>query len=199
MRKKVFTLIFATVLTGGKLFAHCQMPCGIYHDEIPYNRINQYVETIYKGISILDDNKFASIKEKNEYVRWIIQKDTSSDEVAAIITKYFLQQKIKPDEPDSVKKLVSAHKLLFGLVEIKQNINIESVKSFSAEWEKFKEMFHRAGYEKEIAKMRRAKELKKFQERQAQASKDHSHSHDDDHDDHDHSHSHDDHDDDHDH
>src|SRR5947207_1435893 len=113
MKKKIFIGILAAGLCHiGLIQAHCQMPCGIYHDDMVFDQIDQYVETMYKGISVLDDNKFANVKDKNEFVRWIIQKEKASDEAAALITEYFLQQKIKPNEEDTVKKLTAAHKLL---------------------------------------------------------------------------------------
>ncbi len=79
------------------LEAHCQMPCGIYHDDMVYDQIDQYTETMYKGIAVMIDSKFETAKERNEFVRWTIQKEEASDEVASIFTKYFLQQKIKPE------------------------------------------------------------------------------------------------------
>lgn len=135
------------LLSQSNLSAHCQMPCGIYHDDMVYDQIDQYVETVYKGITVLNESKFTTPKERNEFVRWVNEKETSSNEAANLITVYFLQQKIKPGEDDTVKRITSAHKLLFLLVAIKQNTDLEYVKQFNEEWEKFKLMFHREGYE----------------------------------------------------
>lgn len=135
------------LLAQSNLSAHCQMPCGIYHDDMVYDQIDQYVETVYKGITVLNESKFTTPKERNEFVRWVNEKETSSNEAANLITVYFLQQKIKPGEDDTVKRITSAHKLLFLLVAIKQNSDLEYVKQFNEEWEKFKLMFHREGYE----------------------------------------------------
>lgn len=147
------------------LAAHCQMPCGIYHDNMVYDRIDQYVETVYKGVYVLNDSKFSTVKDKNEFVRWVMQKEKASNEVAELILTYFLQQKTKPDEADTVKRLVSAHKLLFLLVAIKQNADLETIKEFNAEWEKFKLMFHREGYECEMGK-KEFEQLQKLREEQ---------------------------------
>ena len=136
------------------LSAHCQMPCGIYHDDMVYDQIDQYTETMYKGISVMNDTKFQTAKERNEFVRWTIQKEEASDEVASLLTKYFMQQKIKPGEPDTGKRLDSLHKMLFLLVAIKQNVDLEFVKEFTEEWERFKLMFHREGYECQIEQMK---------------------------------------------
>jgi nickel superoxide dismutase len=135
------------LLSQSNLSAHCQMPCGIYHDDMVYDQIDQFVETVYKGISVLNESKFATVKDRNEFARWVAEKESSCCETANLITVYFLQQKIKPGEDDTVKRLTSAHKLLFLLVAIKQNPDLEYVKQFNEEWEKFKLMFHRQGYE----------------------------------------------------
>lgn len=136
------------------LHSHCQMPCGIYHDDMVFDQIDQYVETMVKCFTVLNDSKFATIQERNEFIRWILNKDKMSDEVAQFITSYFLQQKIKPGEPDSVKRLVSAHKLLVDLVLIKQTVDKQYVLNFSDEWEKFKLMFHVEGYECKMEKIK---------------------------------------------
>ena len=143
------------------------MPCGIYHDDMVFDQIDQYVETMYKGITVMNENKFSTVKEKNEFTRWVIQKESATGEAANLIVAYFLQQKIKPGEDDTTKRMLSAHKLLFLLVQIKQNADVQFVETFNNEWEKFKLMFHREGYECEMEKAK----MKKIaaQEKEARA------------------------------
>lgn len=139
--------------------AHCQMPCGIYHDDIVFNRIDQYIETIYKGISVMNNSKFSDVREKNEFMRWVIQKEESSNETASLLTKYFLQQKIAEGKDEgTIKKLQSVHKLLLLLVAIKQNSELKFLNDFSKEWDSFKLMFHLEDYECEMENLRRKKD-----------------------------------------
>lgn len=134
-------MIFVPFLLGlGQLSGHCQMPCGIYDDQMVYDQINQYYLTMFKGVKALKNNKFQTDEEKNHFVRWVMTKDRLSDEVAMVITTYFLQQKILPIE-DNTELLKSLHRLLFLLVAIKQNVDINIVKDFGKEWEKFKTSF----------------------------------------------------------
>lgn len=192
MKKLIFCF-----LSPLSLIAHCQMPCGIYHDNMVYDQIDQYVETMYKGITVLNDNKFSSVKERNEFARWVYEKEHETKDAADLILRYFLQQKIKPGEADTVKRLTSAHKLLFLMVAIKQGVDLETVKEFNAEWERFKLMFHREGYECEMEKkeFKQLNELREAQSKKAREedAKEHPHDHDHDHDhphDHDHDHKH---------
>lgn len=157
------SLHFVSLLDG-----HCQMPCGIYHDDMVYDQIDQYSETMYKGIAVMLDSKFQTVKERNEFIRWTMLKEEASNDVATLLTTYFLQQKIKPGEPDTPKRIESVHRLLFLLVAIKQNADLEFVKEFTEEWEKFKLMFHREGYECKIEqiKLKEIEEKKKAAEHQ---------------------------------
>lgn len=166
--------IALSLLTSPLLYSHCQMPCGIYHDDMVFDQIDQYIETMVKCVSILNENKFDSLQSKNECVRWILSKEKMSNETADLICTYFLQQKIKPDEPDTVKRLVAAHKLLADLVLIKQTAEPKYIQNFSDEWEKFKLMFHVEGYECKMEKVK----LTEWGEKKAASEKEHQHLHD---------------------
>lgn len=176
MKKIKFAVaLLALAFCRADLNAHCQMPCGIYHDDMVYDQIDQYVETMYKGVSVLKNSKFSDVRERNEFVRWVLQKEKASDDVAMLLTQYFLQQKIKAGEPDTAKRLVAVHNLLFDLVCIKQNADLKFVEDFSTEWEKFKLMFHREGYECDMEKIRLKQDEMK---RKALEEHEHDHEHD---------------------
>lgn len=168
----MFLITIASLcLAKAQLYGHCQMPCGIYHDEMVYDQIDQYAETMYKAISEINASKFETPKERNQFVRWVYQKETQSNEIANLITTYFIQQKIKPDEEDTTTKTLLAQKLLFLLVQIKQNTEVKLVHEFMEEWEKFKHLFHRAGYECRIEMLKVKKweqESEKLKEKAAQ-------------------------------
>lgn len=197
LKRLFFCGVLITLCYQTHLSAHCQMPCGIYHDDMVFDQIDQYIETMVKGVSVLNENKFNNLQERNEFVRWIMQKENASNETADLITTFFLQQKIKPGEEDTPKRVLSAHKLLFLLVQIKQTADFKVLNDFYEEWEKFKLMFHIEGYK---CKMEQVK-LKKWAEKNkgiqaspsigsSNHSDDHEHDDDHDHDDHDHDHPH---------
>lgn len=146
--------IALSLLAAPLLHSHCQMPCGIYHDDMVFDQIDQYVETMVKGVTVLSENKNDSCSEKNTFIRWVIQKENMSNETAQLLTSYFLQQKIKADEDDTVKRVCSVHKMLCYLVTIKQTCDMKYVQAFSDEWDKFKLMFHVEGYECKMEKIK---------------------------------------------
>lgn len=184
MKKLFLPTIISLFITQAQLTAHCQMPCGIYHDDMVYDQIDQYAETMYKAMSELNSNKFETVKERAQFVRWVLAKEKQSCEAADLLTTYFLQQKIKPGEEDTKEKTLLAQKLLFLMVQIKQNTDIKLVYDFMDDWEKFKHMFHREGYECRIEKIKLKKwaqereELMKQEEQKKQDNdKEHDHTH----------------------
>lgn len=162
MARSLLILFFSMISLS--CFAHCQMPCGIYNDAMIYDKIDEYVETMVKAIFKIRDNKFSSPFERNELVRWVMTKDRMSDEAAEIITSYFLQQKIKPGEKDTLKYIESAHKLLFLIVTIKQTTDFQALSSFAEEWDRFKLMFHIEDYDCRMT-TRKMKELMERQQK----------------------------------
>jgi nickel superoxide dismutase len=180
--KKIWLLTLALLIcwVEEKVMSHCQMPCGIYHDEMVFSEIDQYVETMVKAMSMLNEGKFDTVQDRNTFVRWVMQKEESSDHISHLISTYFLQQKIKPGEDDTLKKLVSAHRLLCSTVAIKQHTDLKIVDEFAGEWEKFKLMFHVEGYACKVEMLRiKAREAK--QKALEEAHHDHDYDHDHDH------------------
>lgn len=139
MRFYLFALCAAFTLS---LHAHCQMPCGIYHDQMIYDQVNQYYETMYKANMALKNNKLQTVEDYNQFVRWIMSKDHQSDEIANLLCTYFLMQKIKPGEEESAELVTSIHKLLHLIVGIKQTVGMNCVTDFGKEWDHFKFLFH---------------------------------------------------------
>lgn len=179
MKSRLLIIVLGFVcLLQGTLSAHCQMPCGVYHDEMVFSEIDQYIETMFKGMTVINANEFKTVQDHNEFVRWVIEKDRESNRIAEVISIYFLQQKIKPGEEDTTKRLVSAHNLLFLLVKIKQTADRNIVDQFADEWEKFKLMFHVEGYACKIEMLKQRNREKADQQGQAAPVPDHEHDHD---------------------
>lgn len=141
--KPYLWMFYLTLFFKAAVFAHCQMPCGIYHDQMIYDKVDEFHETMFKGISALKHNSFSSLEDKNQFIRWVNLKEKMCDETALILTEYFLQQKVKPGTDEDTQEMVHVlHNLLFLLVQIKQNVDLDIVKQFGKEWEHFKYLFH---------------------------------------------------------
>jgi nickel superoxide dismutase len=192
MLKKLLVGVMLGICCQLQLIAHCQMPCGIYHDEMVFDQIDQFIETTVKAISVMEDNPFSTVQDRNAFVRWVTQKDKGADEIALLITTYFLQQKIKPGEEDTTKRVLSAHQLLFYLVQIKQTVDLKVLNDFYQEWERFKLMFHIEGYKCKVSQTKLKKWVEKRDQMLDQQTQGGSlNRNEDEHHDHDHEHDHD--------
>ncbi len=113
-------------------FAHCQIPCGIYDDPARFTQLRENVTTIEKSMKLIEELSKDPSHHANQIVRWVINKDTHADELAEIVTKYFLQQRIKHPESnegaewnDYVKKLTLCHGMLVASMKAKQTTNLD--------------------------------------------------------------------------
>jgi len=126
----LITLIFVPVLVN----AHCEIPCGIYGDEMRFDMISEHIATIEKSMTMI--NKLSAEKEidYNQLIRWVDNKETHADHIQEIVSQYFLTQRVKPvDKNDKTKLLVYqqqlelCHQLLILSMKAKQSTDIEIV------------------------------------------------------------------------
>ena len=117
-----FILVFAV-----QAFAHCEIPCGIYDDEMRIDMINEHIATIEKSMNQIIALEKAKDHHSNQLVRWIMNKEHHADEIQEIVTQYFLTQRIKPDTKDYEKKLGSLHQMLVYSMKCKQTADLNHV------------------------------------------------------------------------
>jgi nickel superoxide dismutase len=143
-RKKVLGTAFAlgvvtvaAVLSFPQvIFAHCQIPCGIYDDPARFTELREHITTIEKGMNEIKTLSAEPVDNANQLVRWVANKDDHADQFAGIITYYFLQQRIKTPEGDDaaanetyVNHLTLCHKMLVTTMKCKQTIDLENPKA----------------------------------------------------------------------
>ena len=58
---KHFILVFLFALSIGQLSAHCQIPCGIYHDQMVIKGLEEDIETLTKSVNEINTNAKAII------------------------------------------------------------------------------------------------------------------------------------------
>ncbi len=89
-------VVLALIATAVPASAHCQIPCGIYDDELRVQLIEEHITTIEKSMNqIIAIPKTAPI-DYNQLVRWVNNKETHATEIQDIVTAYFMAQRIKP-------------------------------------------------------------------------------------------------------
>lgn len=118
------------------VFPHCQIPCGIYNDEMRFTMMKEHIQTIEKSMKQIIELSKEPDKNANQLVRWVLNKEQHADELAQIVTYYFLTQRIKPvNEDDAVAfedylfKISLLHKMLVFSMKTKQTTDLNNVET----------------------------------------------------------------------
>lgn len=105
----------AVIVAPQGISAHCQVPCGIYHDQMRIDMMNEDIETIEKAMNSINDISAAENKDYNQLVRWIDTKEAHADKIMEIVTEYFMAQRVKlvdsSDKAGHDKYLIQLEKL----------------------------------------------------------------------------------------
>lgn len=135
--KKKFALCFIAVVClfcHPNVFPHCQIPCGIYNDEMRFMMMKEHIETIEKSMKQIIDLSKEPDRNANQLVRWVLNKEQHADELAEIVTYYFLTQRIKPVNEDDAAafedylfKISLLHKMLVVAMKTKQTTDLNNV------------------------------------------------------------------------
>ena len=106
---------------------HCEVPCGIYADQMRFEQMLEDTQTIAKAIASVNEiaNGFdqgpPNAKTINQMTRWINTKESHATNTQHIVAQYFLTQRIKADNKDYTKQLAAAHKVMVSAMKCKQD------------------------------------------------------------------------------
>jgi nickel superoxide dismutase len=142
MKHRLVVLIVslsALLFSAGSVLAHCEIPCGIYDDEMRMSLIMEHAGTIEKSMTQI--NELEKGGNANQLVRWVTNKETHANEVQHIVTQYFLTQRIKFDTPDYEKKLAALHEMLVYAMKCKQTTDVTNVEMLRQSAEKFHKLY----------------------------------------------------------
>lgn len=137
------------VLQGARVAqSHCQLPCGIYDDEARFTMMEEHITTIKKLMYEIKGLSADPEVNSNELTRWVIAKDKHADDLAHIISYYFLAQRIKAPTKDSelprksyLEKLELLHQITVAAMKCKQTTDLKHVKSLENSVDKFHEAY----------------------------------------------------------
>jgi nickel superoxide dismutase len=124
-----------------KVAAHCEVPCGIYDDQLRAKLIAEHATTIEKAMTQISDLSGQSPVNYNQVVRWVTNKEHHATEVQHIVSQYFLTQRIKPDAENYGKKLEVLHKMLLAAMKCKQTTDVANVESLRKLLKEFETLY----------------------------------------------------------
>ncbi len=140
MRRVVMVLFvvgLALPMIGTRAGAHCEVPCGIYGDQLRFERMIEDTATITKAMNkIIQMCGKPEPQAKNQTVRWITTKEKHAQDIQDTIARYFMTQRIKaPASGDAnaqaqyVDKLTKAHRVLVAAMKCKQTVDATQAKT----------------------------------------------------------------------
>ena len=116
--------------------AHCQIPCGIYDDAARFVSMREHVKTIEKSMVQIDATAGEGKTGVNQAVRWVANKETHANELAEIVTYYFMAQRVKAPADFSneaatkkyVGEIALLHQMLVFSMKAKQTTDLANTK-----------------------------------------------------------------------
>ena len=123
------------IMVPASVWAHCQVPCGIYNDVMRVMMLEENITTIEKSMNQINELGNAVEKNYNQIVRWVNNKDDHADQFMDIIYNYFLAQRIKLTEstdmayPKYQHQLELLHQLTVYAMKCKQTTDLANVET----------------------------------------------------------------------
>jgi len=145
--KLIIALVAVFALTmplASPAFAHCEIPCGIYDDEMRIAMIAEHITTIEKSMSQIEELSKQETRDFNQIVRWVKNKEDHANELQHIVAQYFMTQRLKPADMEAkdaytayMQKLTLLHQMLYYTMKAKQTTdksNVEKLRSLLSEF-----------------------------------------------------------------
>ena len=133
---------FALVALGAATVgAHCEIPCGIYDDQLRADLIAEHSTTIEKSMKKIVELSRQNPVNYNQLVRWVSNKEKHASEIQHLVTQYFMTQRLKPDAKKYSEKLAVLHKMLIYAMKCKQTTDVDNVSTLRSLLKEFETLY----------------------------------------------------------
>ena len=143
MKKIIISLItgiLPLIFFVSNVGAHCEIPCGIYDDQLRAKLIAEHAGTIEKSMKqIMTLSKDSA--NSNQLVRWVSNKESHAIKIQHIVSQYFMTQRIKPDQEKYTEKLTVLHQMLLAAMKCKQTTDVSHVNDLRMLLKKFEVLY----------------------------------------------------------
>lgn len=126
--------------------AHCEIPCGIYDDQLRTQLIAEHANTIEKSMKSIKELSKGNPVNYNQLARWVSNKEAHANEIQHIVSQYFMTQRIKPKAEKYNEKLAALHELLIYAMKCKQTTELNNVKMLRDSLKKFETLYFGHGH-----------------------------------------------------
>lgn len=147
-RGLTFTLLAAVMLVPASVWAHCEIPCGIYGDQMRIEQIAEDITTVEKSMKQIKELGQADEPNWNQLVRWVHNKEVHANKIQRVVSEYFLHQRVKPADPSDAAaykeytdQLVLLHQIAVHAMKAKQTTDLEHVAQLRSLLKKFQNAY----------------------------------------------------------
>ena len=145
----ILSLILMSQLVSNKtLFAHCEIPCGIYEDSLRASLISEHITTIEKSMKMIIKLSEEAKPDYNQLVRWVTNKEEHAKKIQELVSQYFLHQRVKITDPSDKEKfanyvalLSSLHEISVYSMKVKQSTDLGNIEKLKNSLETFKKAY----------------------------------------------------------
>ena len=144
MKKLIFSILAVLLplsFSISTVSAHCEIPCGIYDDQLRVQLIAEHATTIEKSMKQIMELGKANPVNYNQLVRWVSNKEDHATEIQQIVSQYFMTQRIKPDQKKYSEKLIVLHKMLVAAMKCKQTTDLANVEALKTHLKEFETLY----------------------------------------------------------
>jgi nickel superoxide dismutase len=136
MKQKLVPAIILLTAAGVTplVYSHCQMPCGIYDDPARFTMIAEDCATIEKAMKSITELSADPKANMNQLVRWVNTKEQHAENIAHIVSFYFLSQRVAPVGRASgagydkyIKQLTLLHEMLVASMKCRQTTDLSNI------------------------------------------------------------------------
>jgi nickel superoxide dismutase len=148
MKHLMITLTLITALISlwfSGAAAHCEIPCGIYDDQMRIRFIAEDITTVEKAMKQIGELSAEKPINYNQLVRWISNKEEHATRIQHTVTQYFMTQRIKPDQEKYAEKVTVLHQMLIAAMKCKQTTDLEHVATLRTLLKKFETLYFGSG------------------------------------------------------
>lgn len=139
----VFVLVM--LLSAGSVGAHCEIPCGIYGDEMRFDMIAEHITTVEKSMKMIVELSKDVDANFHQLSRWITNKEEHASFIQDIVSQYFLTQRVIIVDPGDrdihekyVKQIELLHQMLVYAMRAKQSTDLSNVERLRGLLDEFK-------------------------------------------------------------
>lgn len=119
--KLMLLMIILVATVSPSVYAHCQIPCGIYDDHARVKLMLEDAATIEKSIKLISElSGKTDPQSQNQMVRWVMSKEEHAQNIIDTISDYFLTQRVKSKQKDYADRLVKHHTVIVSAMKAKQ-------------------------------------------------------------------------------